>query len=144
MVKSKNVLILLLAFLAFLNPPAYPKNRDIKYLPSDTTMESVSYTGTPIVLGQLAGGDCEGIFNGITACAVCAEWRDRCPDCCLTSSREAIRCTAQELDAYDCDPVFEFDDCEKIKCPVGENDCDNLECADGSVVFGSPYGLQRR
>ena len=171
MVKNKKALILLLIFLTLFNSPVYPKNRNIRYLPSDTTMDSVSkdYTSNPITLKQLAGKNCQGLFDGITACRKCAKLKDDCPDCCLTqiTPTAAIHCTAGESSDYDCtEAPFEGDNCEQSKCDYTNTDdsCTNcgsrsqddetsnscqaedyLDCnPDGTVASGSPYGLQRR
>lgn len=156
MVKVKNILILLLTLVFFLNSPAYPKGIKVSYLPYDTTMESVSkdYTNPDapnkgdsdydrdfIVLPQIDPGDCADDFKGIAPCRKCAKWRKGCPDCCLTTtdSSAAIRCTAgDESGDYACtDSPFQDGTCSKIECDDSkeEEKCELAEpiCSGGTI-----------
>ena len=164
MVKNKKALILLLVFLAFFNSPAYPKNKSIKYLPSSQDIETVSkdYSSSPIVLGEIDCSTCAGLFNLSYACNNCVKLKEACPDDCLTTNppdtQKVIKCTEGDESAdYNCtEAPFRVAGCPQVECGAGttgtggsrssdkSTDCEDLTCSSGSVLSGSPYGLQRR
>ncbi len=159
---KKNIFILLLALIVFLNSPAYPKSRDISYLPSDTNMVVVRKDyAEPLELKQLDLRECSDLFKGVASCRKCAKLQKECPDCCLVEDDDGNKrtmCGKNDPEGdYDCDePPFQTDvlqgyECSQTACGTKFGDNEDEECRDklkckedGSVSSGSPYGLQRR
>lgn len=161
MVKNKKALILLLLFLAFFNSPAYPKGKSIKYLPSSQDVETVpkDYSKGKKVLGELLcpipsslflSTSCTELFSSAKECNDCVDLEGECPDCCLTTSPKAIKCSSGDTSAdYNCtNAPFVAASCAPIECGLRSgddaSDCDTLVCSSSSVSSGSPYGQQRR
>ncbi len=156
---KKRLWFMLIVFLVYLSSPGYPKSIKMKNLPASQDMESYSreYDEGELTKEAIECSACKDDMNDTAKCNKCVELNDACPDCCLTDDLEAVRCTEDESEDYECglSPFGNADNCEPVVCGDQDtNDC-FAECKDGSGCESegtggepksskTPYGLQRR